>query len=359
MPSAQVGRYRLNYDLQGPESGEVIVFINGLTQSTTAWLAHQQRLTASGYRVLTYDTLGQGLSSKPVLAIPLDQHAEVLAQLLDVLHVPRAFVAGISFGGLVALRFAITYPRRVLGLVPISTFCEMPPQLMAIGQVFHMAITQVGFPMVQAMLLPMNFSSRWIAKAEALIPEIARKSYAINDPYAIQNLMESLNTFAPFAGELNRITCPTLILNGEFDYLTPRICHETLRAGIKHSRLVVIQHGYHAITLEFPELTARLIDAFVRHVQAGDWPGDQSVWVASDDFPPATLARRCFGDHLHAIQAVADGTHGGAYTWAAASPKAAKTAQTRKTASAGKPAPAASKKTAARKPAAAKLRKTA
>ncbi|HRE17025.1 MAG TPA: alpha/beta hydrolase, partial [Rhodocyclaceae bacterium] len=194
--------------------------------------------------------------------------------------------------------------RRVLGLVPISTFCEMPPQLMAIGQVFHMAITQVGFPMVQAMLLPMNFSSRWIEKAKALIPEIARKSYAINDPYAIQNLMESLNTFTPFAGELQRISCPVLILNGEYDYLTPRVCHETLRAGIKRSRLVIVQHGYHAITLEFPELTARLIDGFVRSVQTGDWPGDQSVWVASDDFPPDVLGYRCFGDHLHAIQAV-------------------------------------------------------
>jgi len=315
MPYAQIGRHRLNYDLQGPAGGEVIVFINGLTQSTTAWLAHQERLTRSGYRVLTYDTLGQGLSSKPVLAIPLDEHAEVLAQLLDVLEIGRAFVVGISFGGLVALRFAITHPRRVMGLVPISTFCEMPPQLMAIGQVFHMAITQVGFPMVQAMLLPMNFSSRWIDQAKALIPEIARKSYAINDPYAIQNLMESLNTFTPFAGELGKVTCPTMILNGEFDYLTPRVCHETLRRGIRHSRLVIVQHGYHAITLEFPELTARLIDGFVQGVQAGDWPGDQTVWVASDDFPAEVLGYRCFGDHLHAIQAVGEAERSGANAW--------------------------------------------
>lgn len=340
MPSAQIGRHRLNYDLQGPDGGEVIVFINGLTQSNTAWLAHQQRLNKRGYRVLTYDTLGQGLSSKPVLAIPLDEHARVLADLLDVLGIERAFVAGISFGGLVALRFAIAYPKRVLGLIPISTFCEMPQQLMAIGRVFHMAISQVGFPMVQAMLLPMNFSSQWIDQAKALIPEMARKSYAINDPYAIQNLMESLNTFTPFADELGKISCPTLILNGEFDYLTPRVCHETLRQGIRKSRLVIVQHGYHAITLEFPDLTARLTDAFMTDVLVGTWPGDQSVWVAADEFGPEVVGRRCYGDHLRAIQPIDDQLAAVAEEWrtGGAKPKPAAAAPSAKTAPAPKAA---------------------
>jgi len=209
--------------------------------------------------------------------------------------------------------------------------------------------------MVQAMLLPMNFSSRWIDKAQALIPEIARKSYAINDPYAIQNLMESLNTFTPFADELDQVSCPTLIVNGEFDYLTPRVCHETLRAGIRNSRLVIIQHGYHAITLEFPELTARLFDAFVRHVQAGDWPGDQSAWVASEDFPAEVLAYRCFGDHLRAVQAVDAEARRDANAWLL-QPPAKKKADAKKTVSkkvSRSPAPAAAKPKSATQAAAA------
>ena len=250
MPYIKIGRSRVNYGLMGEDGREVIVFINGLTQSSSLWTTHQERLSKQGYQVLTYDTLGQGQSSKPVLGIRMGDHADLLVKLLDALNIKTCHLCGISFGGVVAMHVAMNHPERVKSLVPMSTFAEMPGQLEQLGRGFHMAITQAGFPLIQTLLLPMNVSSAWIEQVRNTLPESMRRGYLYNDPYAIQNLMESYVNFQPFVEELSKITCPTLILNGEFDYLTPRLCHETLRQNIESSRLMVVPRAFHAFTLE-------------------------------------------------------------------------------------------------------------
>jgi hypothetical protein len=147
----------------------------------------------------------------------------------------------------------------------------------------------------------MNLSGEWLARNKDVLPEMVRRGYATNDPYAIQNLIESFARFKPFTSELEKIICPTLILNGEFDFLTPRECHEVLRRGIRNSRLMIIPRGYHAFTLENPDLVMRLIDGFVRTVREQKWQGDQSVWLASEDPVSEALATRIVGDHMRAV----------------------------------------------------------
>ncbi|CAN5271738.1 hypothetical protein BH11PSE11_BH11PSE11_28340 [soil metagenome] len=306
MSYLKIGPHQINFELVGESGNEVIVFVNGLTQSTVFWTAYQEQLVPLGYRVLSYDMLGQGLSSKPVLNIPLEVHADNLCRLLDELQIERCIVAGISFGGLVALQMAMRYPDRLNGLVPISTFCEMPAQLEMIGYALHASITQAGMPLLQSWLLPFNFSSEWIEHMRPNLKETVRRSYAINDPYAIQNLMESFIDFKPFTDQLYKITCPTLILNGEFDCLTPRPCHETLRKHIQDSRLMIIPRACHAFTIEKSDLSIRIIEAFAQSIAAGKWEGDQTVWVANDDPASERLASRCVGDHLRAIFVAAD-----------------------------------------------------
>lgn len=138
----------------------------------------------------------------------------------------------------------------------------------------------------------MNFSSAWLAEHRAALPELKRRGYISNDLYAIQSLTESLGDFTPFTAELSRIACPTLILNGEHDYLTPRASHETLRQHIAGSRLVIVQHAYHAFTLESPAVVCRVLEEFSTSVEDGSWAGDQSVWVAADDPGTAPPPRR-------------------------------------------------------------------
>jgi pimeloyl-ACP methyl ester carboxylesterase len=296
-----VGAHDINYVLEGPAEGPTIVFVNGLTQYLQLWAGYTQALTARGYRVLSYDMLGQGRSSKPVISIDLPGHVQVLDALMAGLGIGSAHVAGISFGGIIALKLAIQHPERTRSLVAMSTFAELTPQLELMGQCLYEGLAQAGLPYLQGLLMPMNLSSAWIERHRAAIPEMKRTGYVINDLYALQNLMESFTTFQPFTRDLERIRCPTLILHGEHDFLTPRDCHETLRRHIPGSRLVIIQHGYHAFTLEHPGVVARQVDDFVRGVEDGAWVGDQSVWVASEDPADPVGAVPFPGDHMRMI----------------------------------------------------------
>src|SRR6202000_481345 len=76
---------------------------------------------------------------------------------------------------------------------------------------------------------------------------------------------------------------PTMILNGEFDFLTPRSLHESLRVHIPDSALVIIPRAFHAFTLEKPALTAYLLGRFAEDVMNGRWRGKGSVWVAPEE----------------------------------------------------------------------------
>jgi 3-oxoadipate enol-lactonase len=160
---------------------------------------------------------------------------------------------------------------------------------------------EIGLPALQRWLMPMNMSDDWLAANRDAIPQMMRKGYAVNDLFALQNLMESVTGFEPITDRLGRIACPVMILNGEYDFFTPRKCHEVLRREIARSRLVIVQHAYHAFTLEHPAVTLRLIDAFLDAVEAGTWPGDQTVWIASDDPAAREPWFPCVGDHLRAI----------------------------------------------------------
>ena len=92
-----------------------------------------------------------------------------------------------------------------------------------------------------------------------------------------------------------------MILNGEFDFLTPRALHETLRVHISDSALVIIPGAYHAFTLEKPTLTADLLARFAEEVLAKRWQGNRAVWIAPDEPGGAMVPFPSGYDHLRAI----------------------------------------------------------
>ena len=92
-----------------------------------------------------------------------------------------------------------------------------------------------------------------------------------------------------------------MILNGEFDFLTPRSLHETLRLNIPDSSLVIIPKAYHAFTLEKAALTADLLARFADDVLAKRWRGNRSVWIAPDEPGGEMIPFPKGYDHLRAI----------------------------------------------------------
>src|SRR6187455_2939790 len=232
MPFLRHGSYRIRYELEGPADAPAYVLVNGLTQYAELWAAYRDALVARGFRVATFDLLGQGASDKPALAISQDDQVAALALLINQLGDVPIFLGGISFGGLIALRYAIDHGDRLAGLALMSTFAELSPQLLLLGTALRTGLILGGTGYLQDLLLPMNLSDAWLGPLLDKLDSVKRQGWLVNDVYALQNLMESFLDFEPLTPQLASIAVPTMILNGEFDFLTPRALHETLRVQI-------------------------------------------------------------------------------------------------------------------------------
>jgi pimeloyl-ACP methyl ester carboxylesterase len=301
MPWLECNSRRIHYELAGPPSGPAYVLVNGLTQYVRLWHPFRDALVAKGFQVASFDMLGQGQSDKPSLFIHQDDQVTVLGRLIEKLGNRPIFVAGISFGGVVALRYAIDHGDRIAGLVPMSSFAEIPAQLFMFGAALRTGLVLGGTSFLQDLLFPMNFSGEWLEKMQHLIELARHRGWLANDVYALQNLMESFLEFEPLTEQLPAIRVPTMILTGEYDFLTPRPLQESLRVHIPDSALVIIQRAYHAFTLEKPALTAYLVTRFAEDVMARRWHGNGAIWVAPEDVG-GELARFPEGfDHMRAI----------------------------------------------------------
>jgi 3-oxoadipate enol-lactonase len=301
MPFLTHGSHRIRYELDGPANAPTYVLVNGLTQFAELWGAYRNALIARHFRVATFDLLGQGASDKPELFISQDDQVEALRLLIGELGDGPVFLCGISFGGLIALRYAIEHGEKLAGLVPMSAFAELSPQLMLLGNALRTGLILGGTSYLQDLLLPMNLSDAWLKPLLGNLDAVKRQGWLVNDVYALQNLMESFLDFKPLTPQLPSIKTPTMILNGEFDFLTPRSLHETLRVNIPDSSLVIIPNAYHAFTLEKAALTADLLARFAEDVLAQRWQGNKAVWIAPDEPGGEMIPFPDGYDHLRAI----------------------------------------------------------
>jgi hypothetical protein len=113
--------------------------------------------------------------------------------------------------------------------------------------------------------------------------------------------MESLANFASITPDLHKIRVPTLIMNGEYDSLTPRNLHDIMRQHIPNSRLLIVPRMSHAFTLEVPELCSRIFADFIHMIENSDWHGDQTVWIANEDLNAPELAYQCHENPLRYV----------------------------------------------------------
>jgi 3-oxoadipate enol-lactonase len=144
MPFLTHGSHRIRYELAGPKDGPAYVFVNGLTQYAALWTTYRDALIAGQFRVATFDLLGQGDTDKPSLFIRQDDQVAALHLLINQLGDGPVFLSGISFGGLIALRYAIAHGDKLAGLVPMSCFAELSRQLLLIGNALRIGLILGG-----------------------------------------------------------------------------------------------------------------------------------------------------------------------------------------------------------------------
>lgn len=98
-------------------NGKTVLLFHGKNFYASYWENTIKFLTGAGYRVIAADQIGFGKSSKPDIAYSFDLLAANTVQLLDSLSISKVAVIGHSMGGMLAVRFARSYPERTTHLI--------------------------------------------------------------------------------------------------------------------------------------------------------------------------------------------------------------------------------------------------
>lgn len=118
---AALSRGQTHYHWSGPEDGEVVVLVHGLTTPSFVWQSLIPILTAKGYPVLAYDHYGRGYSDRPRDAQDEAFFTSHLRELLTDLRIEQPItLIGYSMGGAVAAAFAAAHPEKVKQTILIA-----------------------------------------------------------------------------------------------------------------------------------------------------------------------------------------------------------------------------------------------
>jgi pimeloyl-ACP methyl ester carboxylesterase len=111
----------ISYYWKGPQDGNIVVLVHGLSTPKFVWDGNVDELAAAGFRVLVFDHLGRGFSDRPKVIYDRDLYVRELLGLLDALGVNKPVsLVGYSMGGGNVVSFAAQYPKRVRQLVLIA-----------------------------------------------------------------------------------------------------------------------------------------------------------------------------------------------------------------------------------------------
>ncbi len=112
----------INYETRGEPSAPAVVLLHGYTSELRAWHQHMEALCPD-YFVVAPDARGHGRSASPaeLERYEMSEYVADLKALLDSLDIEIGAMVGSSFGGMIAMNFAVQYPERIAALVLSDT----------------------------------------------------------------------------------------------------------------------------------------------------------------------------------------------------------------------------------------------
>lgn len=254
----RAGEIALNYELEG--RGPTLVLTHGIGGRLEEWDATVAALRDC-VTLLRWDVRGFGQSDRPRGPVTPSVWARDLAALLDALAIPRAIILGHSMGGVVAQRFALDYPQRTQALILISTSSEVGPKAAERWEQMALRIEAEGMAAVVGRSPSLAFSEEYERTHQKEI-EAREAQRALNDPFAYAAAGRAVGNYN-FTAELQRLACPTLILQGAQDRLTPPGGSVIISRNIKGAQLHILDGCGHALPIERLETMAQLIRDFV------------------------------------------------------------------------------------------------
>ncbi|MEP7381976.1 MAG: alpha/beta fold hydrolase [Gemmatimonadota bacterium] len=256
---ALCGDIEIGYDDVG--NGEVVLFIHGFPHHRALWSAQLGALLGRA-RCIAPDLRGFGESSI-VAPYSVDQYADDLILLLDVLRIDRAIVCGLSMGGYVALACWRRHRERVRGLILMDTRAgsDSPAGRGRRDEMIALARERGSGAIADAMIGSM-VGVRTREKCPEVVDAVHRM-LARAPVDGVIGALEAMRDRPDASASLGTIDVPTLIVVGEDDVLTPPGEAALLHAAIRGSRLEVIAGAGHVSNVERPAAVNHVVSEYL------------------------------------------------------------------------------------------------
>lgn len=223
---------RIRHDERGPADGRPLVLAHGFSVSLEMWVP-QMRALSEHHRLITWDARGHGGSSAPedLEAYTMPALAHDLRALLEALDaVDGAIVGGMSFGGQIAMQYAVDHPvdMHALVLSDCTTRGDEPPR----------------------------------------DPKLAAAAWGIEGDPGLEGGMRAMGSRPDLTPRLGELTMPALVLFGELDDGIRRGVPRLID-GLPRRRVVELAGCVHGTSGQRPDAWNQAVLGFLAAVEAG------------------------------------------------------------------------------------------
>ncbi|GAA2070464.1 alpha/beta fold hydrolase [Williamsia deligens] len=286
--SVETPTTRVSYVDVPHDDGPTLVLLHGISASWR-WFAHLFPVLAQRYRVIALDLPGFGASPLSRHHLTLDGFADAVVDVCDALEIDAPVLVGHSMGSLVGTRAAVRHPTRlgkliitggpILSLVrlarsPAETFRRHPASVATL--VAESAIVGLPLPRPVATLIAGSPRLRraalgaFVARPDLLDPEVVRATMQDLGAPATFPVLASAAWVDP-GRDLAEVRCPTRILRGDGDALSPPEDVELFLSRVPSADEVRFDHTGHWPHIERPR---RFLEEVHRFVSPEDGPLD-------------------------------------------------------------------------------------
>ena len=271
---------RIHYEVTGITKRAPVLLVQGLGGEKNSWNLQRAAL-ALRHRTVAFDNRGAGKSDKPEGKYDLEQMADDAIAVLDAAGIESAHVVGLSMGGAISQIIALKHPNRVRSLTLVATACRNHQWRADLLQSWadmasNEGMGSVGKEAARWMIGPRSF--RRILPALGSIGPLQLFNPANAFVSQVQAILttddRSLNA------DLGNIECPTMVVVGNQDILTPRGDAEEIASLIPTAELVIISGGAHGLHIEHATTFNRILLEFLGRAEKVFVPHGHAAAVA-------------------------------------------------------------------------------
>lgn len=238
----------------------VVVFLNGLAQTTTYWHG-QAAIFSDGYRVLRYDARAQGRSDTGSLPLSPEKHVADLNALFNHLGIASADLVGLSHGAYVATSYAATHPDRVNKLVVCSLRAGRYGDSDIVER-WRCKLTGEGLEAFAVDVITTATGRTFRTKHAKLIKMMAKAVAARNSAAGLAKQLDAMRVYPPASEPAARVKAATLVISGEEDRIVPA-GDAFILADRMNATLQRVPEAGHSLPIEAPDSFNSLLFNFL------------------------------------------------------------------------------------------------